>query len=151
MNQLLKMNSAWCYQRLLVMTLALVLAQTGAHAEIGRVSLTAVLEEVLTREGAFDAFEEVSFPAKELASRVPEMVRVVLSEDAKVEGDAPPEGVDRSLVVRPVYVIVDREGIVREVRAGVVKTVGPSAGTEVSDGIPEHHLEVRLQPRLQRQ
>ena len=50
-------------------------------------------------------------------------------------GTPPVEGVDRNLGVRPVYVVVNRQGIVRVIRVGSVKAVhGPEA---VEEG--EHH------------
>ena len=56
-------------------------------------------------------------------------------------GDALPEGANRNLGVRPVYVIVDREGIVRAIRVGSVKTHAP-------EGTLEHPGAVWVKPYL---
>lgn len=56
-------------------------------------------------------------------------------------GDAHPEGANRDLGVRPVYVIVDRVGVVRAIRVGSVKTSAPGA-------MLEHPGAVWVQPYL---
>ncbi len=63
-------------------------------------------------------------------------------------GDPPAEGVNRSLGVRPVYVIVDREGIVREVRVGVVKRLGGDTTNVAPGGESEHHAAAWVEPYL---
>ena len=60
-------------------------------------------------------------------------------------GDPPPEGVDRTLGVRPVYVVVDREAVVREVRQGFVESAAPGAD---SPDEPEHFTSKLLKPYL---
>ncbi|MDE0421704.1 MAG: TlpA disulfide reductase family protein [Gammaproteobacteria bacterium] len=61
-------------------------------------------------------------------------------------GTPPVEGIDRNLGVRPVYVVVDRQGIVRVIRVGSVKAVdGPEAA---EDGEDEHHAAAWVKPYL---
>ena len=63
-------------------------------------------------------------------------------------GDAPAEGVDRNLGVRPVYVVVDREGIVREARAGFVKILDWRTMNAVPEGESEHPATALVEPYL---
>ena len=60
-------------------------------------------------------------------------------------GDPPPEDADRTLGTRPVYVVVDREVIVREVRQGFVESDAPGAG---SPDESEHFTAELLKPYL---
>lgn len=57
-------------------------------------------------------------------------------------GDPPPEGVDRSLGSRPVYVVADRKGTVQKINVGLVKMTGP-------EGESEHYAAEWLRPYLQ--
>lgn len=57
-------------------------------------------------------------------------------------GNSPPEGVDRSLGSRPVYVVVDREGTVQKINVGFVKTTGP-------EGESDHYAAEWLRPYFQ--
>ena len=63
-------------------------------------------------------------------------------------GDPPVEGVPRDLGVRPVYVVVDREGIVRDVRVGSAKVVALGGRKEVRDDESEHHAAAWVKPYL---
>ena len=63
-------------------------------------------------------------------------------------GGPPAEGVDRNLGVRPVYVVVDREGIVREARVGFVKILDPGTMNAVPEGESEHHTTALVEPYL---
>lgn len=65
-------------------------------------------------------------------------------------GSPPVEGVDRNLGVRPVYVVVDGEGIVRAIRVGSVKSVkiGQDSSEVVEEGEPEHHAAAWVKPYL---
>ena len=63
-------------------------------------------------------------------------------------GDPPVEGVPRDLGVRPVYVVVDREGIVRDVRVGSPKVVALGGRKEVRDDESEHHAAAWVKPYL---
>ena len=71
---------------MILATLVLALAHTGAGAEIDRVSLEEALEEFLEANRALGPDVMISFPLKLLVSKVPDMVRVVLPDDAKLEG-----------------------------------------------------------------
>jgi len=62
-------------------------------------------------------------------------------------GDPPVEGVDPDLGVRPVYVVVDREGIVRNVRIGSVK-VGIVGKDGEAEDESEHQAAVWVKPYL---
>ena len=63
-------------------------------------------------------------------------------------GDSPPDGVDRALGSRPVYVVVDREAVVREIRQGFVETRVPGATNADSPDEPEHFTADLLEPYL---
>ena len=63
-------------------------------------------------------------------------------------GDAPPDEVDRSLGTRPVYVVVDRDAIVRTVRQGFVERGVPDASNEEAPGEPEHFIADLIKPHL---
>lgn len=61
-------------------------------------------------------------------------------------GDPPLAGVKRNLGVRPVYVVVDREGIVRDIRVGAPKVV--LLGSKAVDEKSEHHAAAWVKPYL---
>ena len=63
-------------------------------------------------------------------------------------GDSPPEGVDRGLGSRPVYVIVDREGIARNVGVGFRDERGFGTPKAVPEGESEHPAAAWLKPYL---
>lgn len=63
-------------------------------------------------------------------------------------GDPPPEGADRILRSRPVYVVVDREAVVREVRQGFVERHVPGATNADSPDEPEHFAADLVKPYL---
>lgn len=63
-------------------------------------------------------------------------------------GDAPPDEVDRSLGTRPVYVVVDRDGIVRTIRQGFVERPVPDAANAEAPGEPEHFIVDLIKPQL---
>ena len=109
------------------------------------------IAEMPALEKLQDRYRERGLTVVNLSDEPAEVIRDWLSDNGTrmlhgrvdgfefLVGDPPVEGVDRSLGVRPVYVIVDREGIVRQIRAGVV--IKRDAGT--NDAIPrgesEHH------------
>ena len=63
-------------------------------------------------------------------------------------GDPLPEGVDRTLGTRPVYMVVDREAIVREAHIGFVERNDPDTANPDTANEPEHHVAVLVKPYL---
>lgn len=62
-------------------------------------------------------------------------------------GHPPVEGVEPDLGVRPVYVVVDQEGIVRGIHVGARKVV-PVGTSAVGDDEPEHYAAAWVTPYL---
>lgn len=63
-------------------------------------------------------------------------------------GDPPPDGVDGSLGSRPVYVVVDRDAVVRTIRQGFVKSSVSGATNAESPDEPEHFVADLVRPHL---
>ena len=153
--------------RLVLATLMLAVAHTGANAEIGRVLIDDTLKELHEAtwcapciaempalEALQDRYLDSGLTVVNLSDEYGDTIRDWLSENPTrmvhgrmggfgfLLGDPPPEGVDRSLGARPVYVVVDREGTVQRINVGFVKITGP-------EGESEHYAAKWLRPYFQ--
>ena len=118
------------------------------------------IEEMPALEQLQDRYRDRGLTVVNLSDEPADVIRDWLSENGSTMlygrvdgfefllGDASAEGVDRNLGVRPVYVVVDREGIVREARIGFVKTLDPGTMNAVPEGESEHHTTALVEPYL---
>ena len=111
------------------------------------------IAEMPALERMQEAYRDRGLTVVHLSDEPAEVIRDWLSENPAtmlhgrvdgfefLHGGPSAEGVDGSLDVRPVYVIVDRQGIVRKIQAGFVKPT--EAGGE-----SEHHAAAWAKPYL---
>ena len=121
------------------------------------------IAEMPALEALQERYRDRGLTIVNLSDEPPEVVREWLADNpstmlhGRVDGfefllgTPPVEGVDRSLGVRPVYVVVDREGIVRVIRVGSVKSVKivqDSSQQVVEESEPEHAAAAWVKPFL---
>ena len=118
------------------------------------------IEEMPALEQLQDRYRDRGLTVVNLSDEPADVIRDWLSENGSTMlhgrvdgfefllGGPPAEGVDRNLGVRPVYVVVDREGIVREARVGFVKILDPGTMNAVPEDESEHHTRALVEPYL---
>ena len=118
------------------------------------------IAEMPTLEALQDRYRESGLTVVNLSDEAADVLRDWLSANpstlvhgrvdafAFLLGDPPPDGVDGSLGSRPVYVVVDRDAVVRTIRQGFVKSSVSGATNAESPDEPEHFVADLVRPHL---
>lgn len=127
-------------RQLLLAMLIPAVSHPGVEAEINRADMA---EDLLAQEDTGPVVNLSDEPADVLRDWLSENPSTMLHGRVArfdfLPDEALPEGANRNLGVRPIYVVADREGIVRAIRVGSVKTSAPGA-------MLEYPGAVRIQP-----